>query len=301
MLLIVGALAARAGAQTGEELAAWLKERLPRQGRVHLVYRDGGSGKLTQYGFDVATRAWYCNFAGTVIARDPAGRIHRSPKPYAKVEPWEGRPGEVTDQIIEQAIPLVILFDLVERPSIAETVVRTDGGGWEVTCSFPMGQRSYTEETFAGGYRPADRTLTYHISADARLDAVEWDNSSTLERVRYAADLPAPGVPVAARYGPGDGWQLIETQAGEQPDEFRVDAVIERAEASGLLDGIVRWSLAGKNDPGSSPPAGNGDDGRGQPVQQMPARPKPATVNWAALGAGGVFIGVGIYAWVRRR
>lgn len=314
-LMLVALAATGALAQTTGDLAEWLRARLPTRGAVHLVYQGNRPGEVLEIGFDVGSRAWYRNARGTVIAQDAEGRVFRSPKPFAKPERWSGKPGEVTDRIIEKAVPIVILFDLAERPSMAQKVIRTEDGGWEVTCSFPMGQRSYTDKTFEGGYRPDDRTLTYHISADARLEAIEWAEAKDVAtQITYAEKTPTPGVPVAQQLGANGDWRLVEATTGQSPREFALGAVVKRAEAKGLLNSITQWSLSedarDRSPSGDDQPAEIGLKGGATPtpseqlappLQPMPARPRPRAVNWAIVGAGIVFVGVGIYAWVRKR
>lgn len=274
-----------------DEFSTWCQARLPSRGSVHATFEDVGSGRKGLFGYDAATQSWYGCFHGKVFGRQPDGTMYRNQEPYTSVARWEGSRLDLSDHTVDGAFPTVILYDIASRADQAESIELDPQGGWKVSFLFPMGSRTVREESFKGDYRPPDKRVIYHVDAHARLVAIEHENS--IERIEYSP-LSLP-LPVATRFGGGPGWKLLaaEGSAEGSPREFDMEEVVELATSAGVLDDTIRWAQPdGAVSRSSEPPEG---------VPELPAPKRPPRMNLPLVGAGILFIGVGVYAWARRR
>lgn len=307
-LVLCCATSAVSAQSEADELRAWLREYLPREGAIHAVYESVKTDHVSIFGFDAETGAWYGSFLGKLFARDPEGALYRTPEPYARVERWEGESRGVSDTAIEDALPFVTLRFIAENAHHAERIERARDGGWAVAFRFYLGNRQMFGWTPTGNYVPEQRTLLYHINGDGRLDAYEWpDWGGNRTTINYA-DNATTAFPIAASFGVHQGWRLAKVSYNRQPGapEFSIEAVTERARSAGILERVTRWSVASaSSDPAQaaepSAVAASGAELSRRPAPPFPEAPRRSSFDWPLIGVGVVFVAVGIYAWVRRR
>lgn len=310
LLCSLGAVHGAYGQSEAQDLATWLREKLPQRGAVTVVYKDAGSGDIGICGYDIATGAFYGCYHGSVSIRQTDGTLFHNPKPYTHVREWTESPSGIGDDVVDKAFPSVILYDIASDPASAESIQKQPDGGWIVSYMFYASNRTLTEDLFKGDFRPPKKRVRYHISPEARLTSIEYEGS---EVIMSYADTSSV-LPVTQHFGAGKGWDLVscESFAGGNPGAFEQDTVLAAVDEAGILDDTIRWAPPGTTptqDPQpdgdrakrGSPTSAARPDAGSDPIPVLPKSKGPARFSLPVVGAGVVFVAVGVYAWIKRR
>ncbi|MCX5689219.1 MAG: hypothetical protein NTV94_05425 [Planctomycetota bacterium] len=275
-----------------------LRDRLPRKGAVHVVFRaEEGVGEIA-CGYEAQSGAWYRIDEYAVRGQDGSGRGYIGPPNPSLV-----KDSDLTfvgaDDCLDSLLPVALLADIAARPELIRDATRIDDG-YLIELEFPGGTRSQPPAT-AGTQnpRPKPTQLWLRTDRDCVVQNMSYESADKALRGKAATrSTAAPAMLSPVAEFDLNPWRVFSCAYEEAAPRDRFDKAVIVAAAVELKMRLAK-EIAGSGSPSPNPglPAESSESGTYDPSTDH-------SMNGISVGVGavgGVLLVVGLAAWIRRR
>lgn len=276
--------------QLAEKVAAsW-----PRSGAVFGVYRSA-EGVEEAVGLDFESKAWYLIRETRVVGADPEGRVYDGP-PRRGGLTFHSSPHSGVDSFLDPFFPTVTLRALLTTPGTFVDGEQT-GDGWRLSFSLPRGRRDFALSELSqaeidrwGGPEKIFQRVQVNASPSLRILSTQQEKGPLV--VFSDAPRSLPGFQVMEVCPePFSNLRLVKLEVKNSTctPQFTMDAVESL---------VVRRRIAERKRQPILPATHDGE----QPHQIAGPDADAGLVNSGSLlVAGGALVGIGVFAWYRKR
>lgn len=279
---------------TYEALVGMLKQHLPSQGALEVVYvaKPPKYGEVAA-GFNAATGEWYRATTTNIQLQDAQGRVRCGGIGFGRLID-ELPDGPSPDELVEQYFPFVILRDIIKRPDIVDRVEERSDGGFRVALKLPGGARFLP--AIPHDVRPAGfdnpQSVWVEVDREGRVESQRWSDTATRPSRVFTYSPESPSrfpMPTTANHG-----EVYELKSFTFTDNPSADAFsASRVESIGV--GVTR------NVETAMAAAAASREGSGLQSGATSGLSNPMTrYQLPLIATGGLIVIIGVYTWWRR-